>query len=61
LSTVTATTLASHIGQKVLDAPEGGEDLLDVQTWKRIEKEEWDEWAGCGLDALKARGGAPLR
>jgi hypothetical protein len=31
------------------------------QTWKRIEKEEWDEWAGCGLDALKARGGAPLR
>jgi hypothetical protein len=45
----------------VLDAPEGGEDLLDVQTWKRIEKEEWDEWAGCDLDALKARGGAPLR
>lgn len=51
---------AIRIGDKIKDAIDRGDDLLDVQTWKRIANEEWDELLGCGLDAMDATTGDPV-
>ena len=31
--------------------------MLDVQTWKRLAREEWDELLSCGIDAVRGAGG----
>lgn len=51
---------AIKIGRKIKAAIDRGDDLLDVQTWKRIADEEWDELLGCGLDAMDATSGDPV-
>ncbi|PEN08430.1 hypothetical protein CRI93_04775 [Longimonas halophila] len=51
---------AIKIGRKIKDAIDRGDDLLDVQTWKRIGQEEWDDLLECGLNTMDATTGDPV-
>ena len=51
---------AIKIGRKIKDAVDRGDDLLDVQTWKRIGQEEWDDLLECGLNTMDATTGDPV-
>ncbi|SHK35964.1 hypothetical protein [Rhodothermus profundi] len=48
---------AVRLGKRLLELARKGEDLLDVQTWKRLAREEWDELLSCGIDAVRVVGG----
>ncbi|MDQ7041865.1 MAG: hypothetical protein Q9M35_13085 [Rhodothermus sp.] len=48
---------AVRLGKRLLELARKGEDLLDVETWKRLAREEWDELVSCGIDAVRVVGG----
>jgi len=48
---------AMQIGNKILQAADRGEDLLDAKTWKNMLQSEWADAAQAGLDTQAALNG----